>query len=241
MRFFENLIGLLLKNFNQVIMEAISKLIVLIHIIAGSLTLITGPIAIFANRKNIRLHRIAGKIFFIAMNIVCISAIIGFIKRPDLIFYQFLLGISILVYAGILRGVRAIQMMKGGSIKTLDFVYTVLLGLSSITMLYMSFHSFRKEVIPFGVLFLIFGLGSLDDTWKNYKLFTKPENFDKNHWQWTHIHSMLGAFMASTTAFTVNTASYLPWYIQWFGPTLLLLPLQFYWGKKMKKAQIQVA
>ena len=46
---------------------------------------------------------------------------------------------------------------------------------------------------------------------------------------------MIGAFIASTTAFTVNIGGdYLPWYLQWFGPTIALLPLQFYWGRKLK-------
>jgi hypothetical protein len=52
-------------------------------------------------------------------------------------------------------------------------------------------------------------------------------------WYKLHVATMLGAFTASTTAFTVNAAHFLPWYIQWFGPTLALLPLQFYFAKKI--------
>ncbi len=218
-------------------MATLSNLSIIIHITAGVLTLLTGPIAIFTNNRNTRLHRIVGKTFFIAMNIVCISAIIGFFKHPNQGFYQFLLGISVLVYAAILRGVRAIQMMKGGTIKTFDFMYSAILGCFAVWMLGMSLYNFKQGIIPFAILFFIFGLGAADDTFKNFKIYSKPEKLTKTEWLWTHVHSMLGAFMASTTAFTVNTAHYLPWYIQWFGPTLILLPLQFYWSRKLKPKQ----
>lgn len=219
-------------------MQTASILSTFIHILAGTLTLIAGPIAIFTNNRNTRLHRIAGKTFFIAMNVVCISAIIGFLKRPDEVFYQFLLGISILVYAAILRGVRAIQMMKGGTIKKIDFIYSGILGCSAVWMLSMSALQIAAGKIPFAILFFIFGLGSADDAFKNFKIYSNPEKLTQTDWLWTHVHSMIGAFIASTTAFTVNTAHYLPWYIQWFGPTLVLLPLQFYWGRKLKPQKL---
>jgi hypothetical protein len=51
-----------------------------------------------------------------------------------------------------------------------------------------------------------------------------------------HLSTMLGAFTASTTAFTVNVApEFMPWWAQWFGPTMMLLPLQFYFGGKVKQ------
>ena len=82
---------------------SLGTLSLIIHIVAGVLTLIAGPIAIFANRKYLKLHKIAGNVFFYAMLVVCVSAVIGFLKRPDQVFFQFLLGIAILVFAGILR------------------------------------------------------------------------------------------------------------------------------------------
>ena len=216
-------------------MSSISALTIIIHIVAGSLTLITGPIAIFTNNRNTRLHRIVGKTFFIAMNIVCISAIMGYFRHSDQIFYQFLLGISVLVYAGILRGVRAIQIMKGGTVKVFDFVYSGALGLFGLWMLGMGvWHIMIGSMIAFPILFGIFGLGAVKDAFENFKNFKHPEYLSPRDWMRLHVLTMIGAFIASTTAFTVNTAHYLPWFVQWFGPTLVLLPLQFYWGRKLK-------
>jgi hypothetical protein len=60
----------------------------------------------------------------------------------------------------------------------------------------------------------------------------------KFDWIRLHTSTMLGAFTASSTAFTVNAAPFLPWWAQWFGPTLILLPIQFYFGKKLKKKSV---
>ena len=108
-------------------MELLGKILLLIHIIAGVSTLITGPIAIFYNFKDPKKHRIVGKTFFYAMLVVVFSAILGFLKHPHHVFMQFLLGLSLLVLAGIFRGVRSIFLMKGSAVLPFDWAYTVLL------------------------------------------------------------------------------------------------------------------
>jgi hypothetical protein len=222
-------------------MIALGSLSTIIHIIAGSLTLIAGPIAIFSNNRNTPLHRIAGKIFFIAMNIVCISAIIGFFKRSDEVFFQFLLGIAVSVYGFILRGVRFIQLMKGDTVKTFDWIYTAVMAVCGATMVSLGvWHLIKGNNIAFPILFGVFGSTILHSVYENYKFFSQPEKVAKLEWLRLHVLTMIGALISSTTAFTVNTATYLPWYIQWFGPTLVLLPLQFYWGRKLKK-QMKIA
>jgi hypothetical protein len=149
------------------------------------------------------------------------------------------LSIAIIVFAGILRGVRTIQIMKGGKVLRFDFLYTLLLGLFSIWMLGMAYYSHQNgSMIAIPILFGIFGMGALNDTKTNFRIFTRPDLVPKSAWLKLHISTMLGAFTASTTAFTVNAAHFLPWYIQWFGPTILLLPLQIYWGKKSQAVAI---
>lgn len=204
------------------------------HILAGSITLIAGPVAIFYNFKNPRNHRIAGKVFFYAMLWVCFSAIMGYLRRPDWIFYQFLLGISVIVLAGVIRGIRSMQMMKGSTVKPLDWVLTISLGIFGLWMLWRAATLANGENIAFPILFGIFGLGATADTVKFLKNYLRAASVHKLDWYRFHVSDMLGAFTASTTAFTVNAAHFLPWYLQWFGPTLLILPLQFYFGRKIK-------
>lgn len=222
--------------------EIIGKISLGIHIIAGASTLLAGPVAIFYHFKNPKKHRAAGKIFFYAMLVVAVSSFSGFIKHPDRPFYQLLLGIAVLVLAGIFRGVRSISLMKGGRVSSFDFAYTLALGLNGAYMLDMSLHHFLAgTMIAIPVLFAVFGAMCLGDTATNWKVFRAPATLHPLDWLDLHKTTMLGAFTASTTAFTVNAAHFLPWYLQWFGPTLLLLPLQVYFGRKLKNMRRNAA
>lgn len=215
--------------------ELLGKISLYVHIIAGVTTLLMGPVAIFYNFKDPRKHRIVGKTFFYAMFVVAVSAIFGFLKHPERIFFQFLLGISILVLAGIFRGVRAIFLMKGGRVLPFDFAYTALLGLNGLYMLGMSTWHFQAgTMIAFPILFGVFGVMSLADTRLNWRVFLNPAAMHRLDWMRLHSGTMMGAFTASTTAFTVQTADFLPWFLQWFGPAMLMLPFQIYFGRKLK-------
>jgi uncharacterized membrane protein len=216
-------------------MELFGKIALIIHIIAGASTLITGPLAIFYNFKDPKKHRIVGKTFFYAMLVVVVSSISGLIKHPHVAFFQFLFGISILVLCGILRGVRSIFLMKGGAVTSLEWAYTTVLGLNGLWMLGMAGWHFREgTMVAIPILFSVFGTMSVLDVRQNWRVFSRPELLNRLDWMALHTSTMLGAFTASTTAFTVNAAHFLPWWAQWFGPTMLLLPLQFYFGRKLK-------
>ena len=214
--------------------EFLGDLLRIIHIIAGASTLITGPIAIFYNFKDARKHRIVGKIFYYAMLIVAISAMMAYFKHPGQVFFQFLMGIAVLVLAGTFRGVRSIILMKGGMVRWFDFAYTAALGLNGIWMIRQALFHINGDNMAFPILFGVFGLMSLADTAENWRVFTKPNRLHRLDWMHLHLGTMLGAFTASTTAFTVNAAPFLPWWAQWFGPTILLVPLQIYFGRKVK-------
>lgn len=215
--------------------ELLGKFSLYVHIVAGVATLLMGPVAIFYNFKDPRKHRIVGKIFFYAMLIVAVTAIFGFLKHPENTFFQFLLGISLLVLTGIFRGVRAIFLMKGGSVLPFDFVYTALLGLNGLYMLGMSvWHYQSGTMIAFPILFGVFGTMSLIDTRVNWRVLRHPATLHRLDWMRLHAGTMMGAFTASTTAFTVQSAHFLPWYLQWFGPAMLMLPLQIYFGRKLR-------
>lgn len=219
--------------------QFLGKISLFIHIAAGATTLLAGPVAIFYNFKNPRRHRLAGKIFFYAMLVVCVTAWLGFFKHPEAVFFQFLLGVATIVFAGVLRGVRAIQFMQGlRQPGATDFGYTVLLGGFGLWMAERAWQHFQAgTMIAFPILFAVFGGMALSDTVQNLRLFSRPAAVEKLAWYRLHVGTMLGAFTASTTAFTVNAAHFLPWYLQWFGPTLALVPLQIYFGRKLKRQQ----
>lgn len=217
-------------------LELLSNINLYTHIIAGGVTLLAGPFAIYFNMREVRKHRVVGKIFYYAMLVVAISAIIAFFKRPDQVFFQFLLGIALLVLAGIFRGIRSVFLMKGGKVLPFDWAYTGLLAMNGVFMLTMSaYHFYKGSMIAFPILFGVFGLSCVVDTYQSWRAFSRPEAMHSLSWLRMHFLTMIGAFIASTTAFTVNAAHFLPWWAQWFGPTILLVPLQFYFGRKVRK------
>ena len=216
-------------------MEILGSVLLSLHVAAGSLTLITGPAAIFYNFKNPRRHRRVGKVFFYAMLVVCATSVVGYFKRPDEVFFQFLLGIAAIVLVNIIRGVRAIRLMQGGAVTRLDFAFVALMGGAGLWMLGKSLgYAIAGTSMVFAILFGIFGFAAVLDTGTTLRRFSYPQQMHRLDWYGMHVGSMLGAFTAATTAFTVNVASFLPWYFQWFGPVLLMLPLQIYFGRKIK-------
>jgi FtsH-binding integral membrane protein len=224
----------------HLVMEILGKISLVLHVIAGASTLFTGPLAIFYNFKDPRRHRLVGKTFFYAMLVTAISSIGGYLKRPDQVFYQFLLGLAVLVLVGIFRGVRSIFLMKGGAVRRFDWAYTIALAFNGLWMLGMAAWHFRQgTMVAFPILFGVFGSMSLADVRQNWRVFRQPAALHRFDWMRFHAQTMIGAFIASTTAFTVNAAHFLPWWVQWFGPTLLLLPVQFYFGKKLRRMREQ--
>ena len=228
-------------------MSTLSILSALIHVIAGTTTLVAGPIAILTNNRNTRIHKIAGMAFFLAMNVVCTTAVVGYFKHQNQVFYQFLLGIAIFVYATILRGIRCIQIMRGNKVFWFDFTYTGFMGVFGAWMLGMAAWQYSKGMdLIFPILFSVFGTSTLKNAYDNYVIFSNPEKIVKLEWMRLHVMSMIGAFIASTTAFLVNIGGdHVVWYIQWFGPTILFTPLQIFWSRKlknlMKKSNVQTA
>lgn len=222
-------------------MELLIRSLVFIHVLAGIITLLAGPLAIYYNFKQPKQHRLAGKVFFYAMLVVAISSIITFFRHPEVLFYQFLLGIALIVLAGTVRGVRAMMLMKGGKVLPFDFYYTILLAVTSMVMLGKAALLFTQGGnIAFPILFTVFGVGAAHDSIKNFRIFRAPQQLAPTDWLQLHLGSMLGAFIASTTAFTVNTAHYLPWFVQWFGPTVLLVPVIIYFERKVKRPVVAV-
>lgn len=164
-------------------MEFLGKISLIIHVIAGASTLITGPMAIFYNFKDPRKHRIVGKIFFYAMLVVAISSIGGYLKRPDSAFYQFLLGLAVLVLAGIFRGVRSIFLMKGDAVQKFDWAYTIALGINGLWMLGMgAWHFQQGTMVAIPILFTVFGSMCLMDVRQNWRVFSLPAALHRFDW-----------------------------------------------------------
>jgi len=195
--------------------------------------LLFAPIAFLINVKNKSRHVLAGKIFNYCMAIVGITSLIGILKNPSNIFLQFLFAIAILTAYSVVKGVRAIQIMKGSEIKKFDFICVATLGIAGLGLIGGAIYTFLSGNYPMSVsiLFGVFGIMMTIEVPQMWKVYSNPSK-NKLDWFRIHIGSMMGAFIASCTAFTVNAVPHLPMLLKWFGPTIILMPLAFYYGRK---------
>lgn len=200
-------------------MEIIYKIALGIHIISGFSALLTGFIAILA-QKGKKVHQNAGLIFFISMMLVCATAIgISLIKQN-----QFLLHIGIfsffLVYSGF-RSVRNKSLNPG----LMDWTVILIAIINCVLMLLTSL----PVLIVFGAIgsFL-----AISDAKLLYDIKNKKE-IHKSTWLIRHIGMMLGGYIATFTAFLVVniTLTSLPW-LPWLLPTIIGTPLIAYWTRK---------
>lgn len=220
-------------------MELIGKISLFIHIFAGVSTLIAGPIALFYQR-NSKKHVIAGKVFNVSMMIIIVTSIFKFLRVPDNFGYQFLFGISILVGFNLFQGIRSIRFMKGKQPGHFDRTFIWVFILTGIGMMNAGiYHLMHGHSFPLAILFLVFGVIVMTGGLK-FRRFLVAGNISSRWWLRLHIDAMMGAFIASTTAFTVNAADFLPWYAQWFGPAIVMQPLLMYFmaQRKLRKKDL---
>lgn len=214
-------------------MELLGKMNIIIHVIAGGGMLLFAPAAFLINTKNIQRHRLAGKIFNYCMAVVGVTTLIGVMKDPTNIFRQFLLAILVFTVYNVVKGVRAMQIMKGSPVKKIDYINIALLGLAGLFLLGAAawLYFFKNSGLTAPILFGVFGLLSVFEIRPGLKLL-KVGRDDKNELFRQHISAMMGAFIASSTAFTVNAFHSLPVLLQWFGPAIILSPLVVYYLRK---------
>ncbi len=200
-------------------METIYKIFLVIHIISGFTALVTGFIAIVA-QKGKKVHQKAGLTFFIGMIMVCVSATVISLMKQN----QFLLHIGIFSFFLVYSGFRSVQ-NKSLYPSLLDWIVVVIAVINCGIML----------TSPQIVLIVFGAIGSflaLRDAKLLYDVKNKKEIL-KSTWVIRHIGMMLGGYIATFTAFLVVNVTLvsLPW-LPWLLPTIIGTPLIAYWTRK---------
>ncbi len=203
------------------------------HIIAGALSLIVAPIAM-AVLKGGKAHRLFGKIFFWSMTWIFVSAVILSVYK----WKPFLLMVSVLSYYLAVSGYRTIyqkQLSSGKGVMWYDWLAAIATAVFMLGFAGWGVYLLMNGAGGSGV-FLLFGfcLGGLLAVRGEITAFIKPPA-DKNRWLYNHIGRMVGGFIASVTAFSVNVLLFVPDVWQWIWPTLVGTPFIIYWIRTYKK------
>ena len=213
-------------------MNQIHNILLILHIVAGSFGLVTGTINLIFRKSGAR-HRVMGIIFTIAMLLTGFSAIgLAWINPSP---FLFIVGVFTVYMVG--TGYRYIRIRNSGGKKgpqIIDWILTVGMAVVGIVFLVMGgYLGFNGDA--FGVVYIVFGLISLlfvsaDRT--NYGGKSKIVNY----WQVAHLQRMIGAYIASVTAFLVvnsnGLTAFIPGWLFWLLPSIILTPLIIIWSRK---------
>jgi hypothetical protein len=206
-------------------MDSLLKVFLGIHIVSGFIALLSGLIAILT-KKGQKNHKKAGIIYFYSMLGVSASALVISIIKSN----EFLLYISIFAFFETFNGYRSVK-VKDLKAKPIDWI-VLLLGLVNTVLMILS-----KNMI-----LMVFGGISIFLIYSTFVIyFNNLKNKPQLEMIWLprHIGMMLGAYIATTTAFIVVNLSYaaIPW-LPWLLPTFIGVPLIFYFTNKYRPKKI---
>jgi uncharacterized membrane protein len=207
---------------NKSMNPAVFKIVLVIHIIAGSTGLLAGTVAMAA-RKASKLHKRMGKVFFFAMAGVFVSSLYMSIVKNSI----FLLLIGFFSFYLASTGYRilflkklATQKIKPQAVDYLIGLVGILGGLAMFTYAaYLFTHGSQ-----FGIVFLAFGIISLGLGFLDIRKFSSPPT-NKMHWVTSHGLRMGGAYGATITAFVVVNIQIEQQWILWLLPPVIVIPL----------------
>ena len=214
------------------------KLLIISHVIAGGLTLVTGLLAAFVGKKGGKLHKQVGNAFFWSMLWIFVSAIliISFVR-----FSGFLLVIAVFSFYMAFSGVRVLRIKKINRVEKIDWVAAIITMIFGVGMVGLGvYYLLKTESTILGLLCFFFGFFTTNTARVNYVGFKKLASADKMWWWFAHMNLMVGSLIASITAFLVQNGrmfdlpSEMAW-IPWVLPAVIGSPLTSYWANKYRK------
>lgn len=215
------------------------KIILPIHILAGTIGLLLGTV-ILIQRKGDKQHKKLGRIFGYSM---LISAFLSFalsIIKPNI--FLFCIGILTIHLVG--TGWRYLYLKKldnGQKPLIIDWFLFVFMIVFTLLFLYLGINSLLHSNF-FGIAPLGFAALGIKNVYNDYNIYFGKITV-KNYWLTTHLERMTGAFIASFTAFFVNVVGrYLgqfDWFenfnfITWLLPGIVIVPFLIKWKRKFE-------
>ena len=196
-----------------------------IHILAGSVALVSAALAL-SSEKGKKFHVLIGKAYFWSMVIIFLTAIPMSIITGNV----FLFLVAIFSFYLAFSGMRFAKNRKGVPTR-IDLIAVNFMLLSGVGMWILAIIFFIDNdsqfitLIVFGFLALFLGYGDFQ-TFKNQTAIGK-ERIAK------HLTNMMGGTIAVVTAVLVVNPPANPEWVWWILPTALITPLIFWWNKKV--------
>jgi uncharacterized membrane protein len=206
----------------------IFRFILALHILGGSVGLISGTIVLIL-KKGDKIHKKIGSIFFWAMNLAGLCSFVLAVMHPNN--FLFVVGIFTLYMNLTARSYLKFK-RKNAVINFRDAIPTIGMVIAAFFFVIDGIKILSKDT--FGWVLLSFAFISLRFVLADYMFFKWKSKFS-NQWLLSHLQRMIGTYIASITAFLVVNINFKPAFVIWLAPTVLLVPLIIYWSRKSGK------
>ena len=209
-------------------MEQVIKIAIYIHAFFGGIGLITGIGSILLKKGSVP-HKRMGKFFSIGMLTSSIVSLpIAWMPNHKNLFL-FLMGLFTIYL--VLMGNRVLTFKSKTKLKadTIDIITSGSMLIFSLLMILIGLYGVFNAVNN-SILYVIFGSFGLFSTVKDFQFVKDPGT---NKWLTNHVGKMVGAFIASFTAFIVAGLGYGN-IISWTLPSIVGTIYIIYWIKKIK-------
>lgn len=206
--------------------------LLVLHIIGGTISLVLGLVPIIA-KKGGSLHKTTGRIFGLAMLLATFSGVALAVIHPNKLLFLVGLFSSYLVIAGLLP-IKMLKENQLSSIKKAMVLPTVGIVLAS-SMIVFAFYNLIFQNLE-GVILLVFGAGLLFTAIADYRWITRLTQVTRSQLLSIHVGRIVGAYIASCTAFlVVNEPLPMP-LLNWFIANVAFVPVIVYWQRKLSIA-----
>ena len=223
------------------------------HVVFGVGSLLAAGGALLATKGG-RRHRLWGRGYVAGMTVVCFSGLMLAVAVESVFLGCIALFSGYFVYSGArfaYRGEGRASMLDWLALGTFIAIAT---GMAVLAVVFYQVQDGRWIVLGcFAVLAFLLGYGdarhygSIRPRQRSVKEFAQESTTQsvaqrgqaRKARTKKHLAHMLGATIATTTAFTVTNIQSEPIWIAWLAPTALFLPLIFYWTRRIDKAHRQ--
>lgn len=210
-------------------METVKNLLLILHVIAGGAAFLSSFIAAGSKMLNAphQWHVLSGRIFYYSMVAIFLTSLPLSIMKGSMFILTIAIFSFYLAFAG-----WCYAKNKSGQPQRIDWARAIIMLVTAVGMVVYGIQMLLADNSQ-GITLLVFaglgiGLGGADAimSWKN--LATGKNRIAQ------HLTMMLGATIATLTAFVVTNFKMEPAYILWLAPTVIITPLIVVWNFKIR-------
>jgi hypothetical protein len=188
------------------------------HIAAGFVALVVGPAAMAA-RKGARWHRWWGRTYVAGMATVAVTAVGMAAVRPN----PFLLLVAVFSFHLAFTGYRAIARARRGGAGWPDWAGAVIAAAGGVGLVAWALWPRAAGRPAVWVIAVVFGVIGVAVAVRELRGLVVPDP-DRHAWRYRHMGNMLGAYIATVSAFSAVNLTVLPPLVRWLWPTAIGVP-----------------